>query len=49
MPHVDRIWLPGEQSQAKRVEYGRDGIPISAPLLRSLDQLADDLRIDRLT
>ena len=49
MPHVDRIWLPGEQSQAKRVEYGRDGIPISAPLLRSLDQLADDLRIERLT
>ena len=49
MAHVDRIWLPGEQSQAKRVEYGRDGIPLSAPLLRSLDQLADDLRIDRLT
>jgi L-2-hydroxycarboxylate dehydrogenase (NAD+) len=49
MAHVDRIWLPGEQSQAKRVEYGRDGIPLSAPLLRSLDQLADDLRIERLT
>src|ERR1700686_3117699 len=49
MAHVDRIWLPGEQSQAKRVEYGRDGIPIPRPLLRSLDQLADDLRIDRLT
>ena len=49
MAHVDRIWLPGEQSQAKRVEYGRDGIPISEPLLRSLDQLADDLRIERLT
>jgi hypothetical protein len=25
------------------------GIPISAPLLRSLDELADDLRIERLT
>ena len=49
MAHIDRIWLPGEQSQAKRVEYGRDGIPISEPLLRSLDQLADDLRIERLT
>ena len=48
MSHVDRIWLPGEQSQAKRVDYDRDGIPISAPLLRSLDQLADDLRIERL-
>ena len=48
MPNVERIWLPGEQSHAKRVEYDRDGIPISAPLLRSLDQLADDLRIKRL-
>ena len=48
MPTVDRIWLPGEQSHARRVEYQRDGIPISAPLLRSLDQVADDLRIERL-
>ena len=48
MPQVDRIWLPGEQSHAKRVEYDRDGIPISAPLLRTLDQLADDLPIERL-
>jgi LDH2 family malate/lactate/ureidoglycolate dehydrogenase len=48
MPHVDRIWLPGEQSHAKRVEYNRDGIPISAALLRNLDQLADDLRVKRL-
>ena len=49
MPHVDRIWLPGEQSHAKRIEFDRDGIPISAPLLHSLDRLADDLRIERLT
>jgi len=48
MPHVERIWLPGEQSHAKRIEHHRDGIPISAPLLRSLDQLADDLRVKRL-
>jgi LDH2 family malate/lactate/ureidoglycolate dehydrogenase len=48
MPHVERIWLPGEQSHAKRIEYHRDGIPISAPLLRILDQLADDLRVERL-
>jgi L-2-hydroxycarboxylate dehydrogenase (NAD+) len=49
LPNVDRIWLPGEQSHAKRVEYQRDGIPIAAALLRSLDQLADDLRVERLT
>jgi LDH2 family malate/lactate/ureidoglycolate dehydrogenase len=48
MPNVDRIWLPGEQSHSKRVEYNRDGIPISAPLLRGLDQLADDLGVERL-
>jgi L-2-hydroxycarboxylate dehydrogenase (NAD+) len=48
LPHVERIWLPGEQSHAKRIAYHRDGIPISAPLLRSLDQLADDLRVKRL-
>jgi LDH2 family malate/lactate/ureidoglycolate dehydrogenase len=48
MPHVDRIWLPGEQSHAKRVEYDREGIPISAALLRGLDQLADDLGVERL-
>jgi len=48
MPHVERIWLPGEQSHAKRIEYHRDGIPISASLLRSLDQLADDLHVKRL-
>jgi L-2-hydroxycarboxylate dehydrogenase (NAD+) len=49
LPNVDRIWLPGEQSHARRVEYERDGIPIAAALLRSLDQLADDLRVERLT
>jgi L-2-hydroxycarboxylate dehydrogenase (NAD+) len=48
MPNVDRIWLPGEQSDARRVEYKRDGIPIATALLRSLDQLADDLRVKRL-
>ena len=48
MPHVERIWLPGEQSHARRLEYHRDGIPISAALLRGLDQLADDLGVERL-
>jgi L-2-hydroxycarboxylate dehydrogenase (NAD+) len=48
MPNVDRIWLPGEQSHARRVEYKRDGIPIAATLLSRLDQLADDLGVGRL-
>ncbi len=48
MPNVDRIWLPGEQSNAKRIEYARDGIPIAAALRQNLDRLADDLGMDRL-
>jgi LDH2 family malate/lactate/ureidoglycolate dehydrogenase len=42
MPNVDRIWLPGEQSNAKRIEYSRDGIPIAAVLKQTLDRLADE-------
>jgi LDH2 family malate/lactate/ureidoglycolate dehydrogenase len=49
MPGVERIWLPGEQSQAKRVAYARDGIPLAPALLRSLDQLAGELGIANLT
>ncbi len=48
MPNVDRIWLPGEQSSAKRIEYARDGIPISAGLRQNLDRLADELGVERL-
>jgi L-2-hydroxycarboxylate dehydrogenase (NAD+) len=48
MPNVDRIWLPGEQSHARRVENERDGIPIAGALLRILETLADDLRVERL-
>ncbi len=48
LPNVDRIWLPGEQSHAKRVEYERRGIPIPVALLRSLDRWADDLGVGRL-
>ena len=48
MPNVDRIWLPGEQSNAKRIEYSRDGIPISAGLQQNLDRLAGELGIEPL-
>src|SRR5713226_2875297 len=48
MPGVERIWLPGEQSQAKRIAYARDGIPLAPALLRSLDQLAGELGIAKL-
>ena len=45
MPGVDRIWLPGEQSHQKRIDYLRDGIPVADPLLATLAQLADRLGI----
>ena len=48
LPNVDRIWMPGEQSAAKRVAYGRDGIPLAATLLRTLDGLPTELGIDKL-
>jgi len=45
MPGVDRIYVPGEHSHETRARRARDGIPVAAPLLRALDQLADDLGI----
>ena len=48
MPGVERIWMPGEQSDAKRIEYARDGIPLARALVTTLDQLADRLGIARL-
>jgi LDH2 family malate/lactate/ureidoglycolate dehydrogenase len=49
MPGVERIWLPGEQSQAKRIAYARDGIPIAAELMRRLNKLAAELGIAALS
>jgi L-2-hydroxycarboxylate dehydrogenase (NAD+) len=42
LPGVDRIWLPGEQSQLKRQRYAKEGIPIAAGLVQELDKLAQD-------
>ena len=46
LPGVDRIRLPGEQSQTKRIERMRSGIPLPPPLLKSLNGLANELGID---
>lgn len=48
MPGVDRIWVPGEQSQAKRLQYGQQGIPIPPALLQQLDALAVQLKVPAL-
>ena len=48
LPGVERIWLPGEQSDAKRVAYGRDGIPLPPSLRKTLDAVALELGIPPL-
>jgi LDH2 family malate/lactate/ureidoglycolate dehydrogenase len=48
MDGVERIWLPGEQSEEKRRRYGIEGIPIAAALMRQLEQLALQLDIKPL-
>jgi len=45
---VDRIWLPGEQSHQKRIDYARDGIPIPDALAKQLHGLALELGITPL-
>jgi LDH2 family malate/lactate/ureidoglycolate dehydrogenase len=45
---VDRIWLPGEQSHQKRIDYARDGIPIPNALAKQLHGLAVELGIEPL-
>ena len=48
LPNVERIWLPGEQSHAKRDNYTRHGIPLAPQLLQKLNALADELGTARL-
>jgi LDH2 family malate/lactate/ureidoglycolate dehydrogenase len=48
LPGVDRVWLPGEQSQAKLAERTRDGVPLPPALLAALNTLAVDLGIPAL-
>lgn len=45
LPGVERIRLPGEQSQATERARGTDGIPMPKPLRDSLDALAAELKI----
>jgi L-2-hydroxycarboxylate dehydrogenase (NAD+) len=48
LPGVDRIRLPGEGSHAARGDRMQNGIPLPAPLLGALDQVARDLGIQPL-
>ena len=49
LPGAERIRLPGEGSQAARIDRAKNGIPLPAPLAASLDQLAAELKIPPLT
>jgi LDH2 family malate/lactate/ureidoglycolate dehydrogenase len=42
MPGVDRIWMPGEQSHAKRLVNEREGLALPAALRAQLDTFARD-------
>ncbi|NNU43898.1 Ldh family oxidoreductase [Ramlibacter montanisoli] len=48
MPGVERIWMPGEQSHAKRIANERDGLALPAALRTQLDTFARDLGIPPL-
>ena len=48
LPGVDRIRLPGDGARAAREDRLRNGIPLPAPLLASLNQLAAELKIAAL-
>lgn len=45
MEGVDRVWLPGEQSEERRVRYAKEGIPVAPALWQQLTALAADLGI----
>jgi L-2-hydroxycarboxylate dehydrogenase (NAD+) len=48
MPDVDRIWLPGEQSQQRRVDNARDGVPLPLTLVEKLDQFSAEHGMPKL-
>ncbi|HEX2567902.1 MAG TPA: Ldh family oxidoreductase [Burkholderiales bacterium] len=49
MRGFDRIWLPGEQSRLKFLERSKSGVPVAPALLKTLDELAERLGIEKLT
>ena len=48
LPGVERIRVPGEQSDEISKQRSRDGIPMPETLLAQLDELADELKIGPL-
>ena len=48
MPGVDRIWMPGEQSHARRIANERDDLALPAALRAQLDHFAREMDIPLL-
>src|SRR3954454_2941491 len=48
MPGVERITVPGERSHETRLRRASHGIPLAPALRQGLDQVAEDLGIDRV-
>jgi L-2-hydroxycarboxylate dehydrogenase (NAD+) len=48
MPGVDRIWMPGEQSHAKRIANEREGLALPPALRAQLDGFAREIGIPLL-
>ncbi|HEV2522043.1 MAG TPA: Ldh family oxidoreductase [Candidatus Acidoferrales bacterium] len=48
LPGVDEVRLPGERSEQLYAERMATGVPLSAQLRKSLDELAENLRVPRL-
>jgi L-2-hydroxycarboxylate dehydrogenase (NAD+) len=49
LPGVDRVRLPGEGSHAARADRTKNGIPLPAPLVAALNQVARDLGIQPIS
>lgn len=48
MPDVDRIWVPGEQSQQRRIDNERHGVPLPLALIEKLDQFSEEHSMPKL-
>jgi L-2-hydroxycarboxylate dehydrogenase (NAD+) len=48
LPGFDAIRLPGERRRRCQIERARDGVPIPAPLMTQLDQLAQECGLQSL-
>ena len=47
-PGVERIWLPGEQSHARRERYRVEGIPVSTGVVNEIAAMAREIGIEPL-